>query len=64
MKLIIAFIIRPDGKISGQKKYPTEEDIEKLKTYAIAAGKDYRVGWFDGAGFAVWEQLKEEKYEN
>lgn len=32
-----------------------------MKTYAIAAGKDYRVGWFDGTGIAIWEQLKEEK---
>lgn len=58
---VIAFIICPDGSIGGQKKNPTEEDIEKLKTYAIAAGKDYRVGWFDGTGIAVWEQLKEER---
>ena len=29
--------------------------VYKLKTYAITAGKDYRVGWFDGTGIAVWE---------
>lgn len=57
--MIIAFIIRPDGSIGGWKKNPTEEDVEKLKTYAVAAGKDYRVGWLDRNGIAVWEQLKE-----
>ena len=50
---VIAFIIRPDGSIGGRKENPTEEDIEKLKACAIAAGKDYRVGWLDGNGIAV-----------
>lgn len=59
--LVISFVIRPDGSIGGWKKNPTEEDVEKLKTYAIAAGKDYRVGWYDGTGIAVWEQVKEKK---
>lgn len=53
--LVIAFIICPDGSIGGWKKNPTEKDIEELKTYAVAAGKDYRVGWSDEIGIAVWE---------
>lgn len=51
--LVIAFIIRPDGSVGGYKRNPTEEDIEKLKTYAVAAGKDYRVGWLDGNGILM-----------